>query len=315
MSKILQVRNSTKDFNSYRAARVKSLFNAENGSEFNFDIEVDLSGEWTIGVIVGPSGSGKTSLGSLIFDECGITNLYEGWEDNKPIIDCIAPDGDFNDVTGALANVGFELFRKSNGLITNKEISQILSVPEKTISAWKSRDGWNIILQNKNVNTTNNNCSIDDKDKSELMVGTSENGVEKKLQNYVKNSCGTVLFSILSDEEKDIYRSLDIDPYIILSEEIKFLQLRKLRIIKELKKLEENSSDTETQHLKKLCKIKTPIKQNGKTIEIPNEVLKDVQISQKQYRKLDDIIALEEVLNKITGQLIKLIKQLNDLKK
>lgn len=209
----------------------------------------------------------------------------------------------------------FELFRKSNGLITNKEISQILSVPEKTISAWKSRDGWNIILQNKNVNTTNNNCSIDDKDKSELMVGTSENGVEKKLQNYVKNSCGTVLFSILSDEEKDIYRSLDIDPYIILSEEIKFLQLRKLRIIKELKKLEENSSDTETQHLKKLCKIKTPIKQNGKTIEIPNEVLKDVQISQKQYRKLDDIIALEEVLNKITGQLIKLIKQLNDLKK
>ncbi|EPI26143.1 hypothetical protein D352_00117 [Enterococcus faecium LA4B-2] len=209
----------------------------------------------------------------------------------------------------------FELFRKSNGLITNKEISQILSVPEKTISAWKSRDGWNIILQNKNVNTTNNNCSIDDKDKSELMVGTSENGVEKKLQNYVKNSCGTVLFSILSDEEKDIYRSLDIDPSIILSEEIKFLQLRKLRIIKELKKLEENSSDTETQHLKKLCKIKTPIKQNGKTIEIPNEVLKDVQISQKQYRKLDDIIALEEVLNKITGQLIKLIKQLNDLKK
>ncbi|MDU0319168.1 MULTISPECIES: hypothetical protein [unclassified Enterococcus] len=106
MSKILQVRNSTKDFNSYRAARVKSLFNAENGSEFNFDIEVDLSGEWTIGVIVGPSGSGKTSLGSLIFDDCGITDLYEGWEDNKPIVDCIAPKGDFNDVTGALANVG-----------------------------------------------------------------------------------------------------------------------------------------------------------------------------------------------------------------
>lgn len=106
MTKTLKVRNKTENFNSYRSARVKSLFNAENGSEFNFDIEVDLTGDWTIGVVVGPSGSGKTSLGNLIFDNCGITDLYAGWDDTKPIVDCISPEGDFNDVTGALANVG-----------------------------------------------------------------------------------------------------------------------------------------------------------------------------------------------------------------
>jgi hypothetical protein len=38
----LKVRNSCKDFNSYRAARVKSLFNAESGAEFNLDAELDI---------------------------------------------------------------------------------------------------------------------------------------------------------------------------------------------------------------------------------------------------------------------------------
>lgn len=102
----IKIRNRTEDFTSYRAARVKSLFNAETGSQFNFDVDVDLSGDWTIGVVVGPSGSGKTSIGNVILNGCGITDLYEGWDNTKPIVDCIAPGGDFNDVTGALANVG-----------------------------------------------------------------------------------------------------------------------------------------------------------------------------------------------------------------
>jgi len=62
----LEVRNSCKDFNSYRAARVKSLFNAESGAEFNLDAELDIDdSNWKIGVIVGSSGSGKSSLGRM----------------------------------------------------------------------------------------------------------------------------------------------------------------------------------------------------------------------------------------------------------
>jgi len=61
--------------------------------------------DWKVGLIVGPSGSGKTSLGSKIFNE-PIHDLYAGWDVDKPIIDCIAPEGDFNSVTGALSAVG-----------------------------------------------------------------------------------------------------------------------------------------------------------------------------------------------------------------
>lgn len=93
MTKI-EVHNRVSDFNSYRASRVKSLFNAENGCNFDLEIDADLSGEWTIGVVVGPSGSGKTSIGKVIFDgENKLHDYTKGWASDKPIIDCIAEGG------------------------------------------------------------------------------------------------------------------------------------------------------------------------------------------------------------------------------
>jgi GNAT superfamily N-acetyltransferase len=98
--------NRCSDFNSYRAARVKSLFNAESGCNFNLDADLAIDdADWKVGLIVGPSGSGKTSVGRQLF---GPDALYEpaGWAADKPIVDCIAPKGDFDAVTGALAAVG-----------------------------------------------------------------------------------------------------------------------------------------------------------------------------------------------------------------
>ena len=102
----IDVNNRCSDYNSYRAARVKSLFNAESGC--NFDLAVDIpidDSDWGIGVIVGPSGSGKTSLGRKIFGEDAFYSP-SGWPEDAPIVDAIAPGGDFNAVTGALAAVG-----------------------------------------------------------------------------------------------------------------------------------------------------------------------------------------------------------------
>lgn len=104
---IVQVRNKTQDFNGYRSARVKSLFNAERGSEFSLDADIPIEGiDWKIGLIVGPSGSGKTSIGRELFGGGKITDLYAGWPADMPIVEAISPGGDFNQVTGALASVG-----------------------------------------------------------------------------------------------------------------------------------------------------------------------------------------------------------------
>lgn len=103
----IEVRNKTTDYNTYRAARVKSLFNPEKGNEFSIDADIDVdSHPWSIGLIVGPSGSGKTSIGRNLFGGGKIVDIYGGWDRDRPIIDCILPDGDFDLVTSALANVG-----------------------------------------------------------------------------------------------------------------------------------------------------------------------------------------------------------------
>lgn len=106
----LEIRHSCEDFNSYRAARVKSLFNATTGYNWSKDVELPIEDKnWQIGLIVGASGSGKTSVGRMIAEQLGggeIYDLYAGWDRNKPIVDCIAGDGDFNTVTAALSSVG-----------------------------------------------------------------------------------------------------------------------------------------------------------------------------------------------------------------
>lgn len=98
----IEIRNRCREADSYRAARVQSLFNVESGARFDLDAELPIDDAgWQIGVIVGPSGSGKTSIGRAIGP------LYApAWPAELPIIDAIAPDGAFDAVTAALSAVG-----------------------------------------------------------------------------------------------------------------------------------------------------------------------------------------------------------------
>lgn len=102
----IEVHNRCPHYTSYRAARVQSLFNAETGQAFDLEAELGIDdGDWKVGVIVGPSGSGKTSMGRMVL---GDDALWTGgvWPEDAPIVDAIAPEGDFNDVTAALGAVG-----------------------------------------------------------------------------------------------------------------------------------------------------------------------------------------------------------------
>lgn len=110
MSTAIHIDQSVPAYNSYRAARTKSLFNAtdEQATRFTLDIdlpiEVDDQANWSIGVVVGPSGSGKSSIGHTLW---GGDAFYEAadWPD-VPIIDAIATDGNYDSVTAALASAG-----------------------------------------------------------------------------------------------------------------------------------------------------------------------------------------------------------------
>lgn len=101
----LKVTHECPDFNSYRAALVKSLYNVDTGSHVSLEADLPLEDAgWKLGLIVGPSGSGKSSLGQAAWD--GQAGREFPWPADKPIIDVIAPDGDWRAVTSALASVG-----------------------------------------------------------------------------------------------------------------------------------------------------------------------------------------------------------------
>ena len=102
----INIKHTCEDFTSFRAEKVKSLFNAESGHTWQHIAELPIEGDdWQIGLIVGPSGSGKTSIGKQIWNN-GIINLSEGWNPNLPIVEDIAPEKSINEVTAALSAVG-----------------------------------------------------------------------------------------------------------------------------------------------------------------------------------------------------------------
>lgn len=104
----ISIRHRSPRAESYRAARIKSLFNATDDQATRFELDADLDVEddtWSIGVVVGPSGSGKSSIGARIWDD---TPVYVGdsWPDDAPIVDAISPGGQVDDVTAALSQAG-----------------------------------------------------------------------------------------------------------------------------------------------------------------------------------------------------------------
>ncbi|EMF0218280.1 small subunit of terminase [Enterococcus hirae] len=215
----------------------------------------------------------------------------------------------------------FELFKKSNGTITNREISEKLSVPEKTISAWKSRDKWNEVLQKDECSTSNNHCSTTNKGGAPIgnqnargNKGNSRASPPVGNKNALKTGeYETIFYKTLSDEEKDIYSNLNNDPSFVLSEEIRLLKIRQLRMMKRIKEAESGLNDEEIDRLQQLRKIKTPIEKDGRKLEIKREVMQDVQVSRKIHRKIDDILSIEDSLTRISNQLAKAIKQMNEL--
>lgn len=103
----IEVKHSCRNFKTFRAEKVKSLFNPESGHEWSHTADIPVEGDdWQIGLVVGPSGSGKTSIGKQLWPGVEIHDLYEGWNNDLPIVDNIAPDADMTVPTGALSAVG-----------------------------------------------------------------------------------------------------------------------------------------------------------------------------------------------------------------
>ncbi|EME3514470.1 small subunit of terminase [Enterococcus faecium] len=215
-------------------------------------------------------------------------------------------------------NEAKRIWLESNGEKQLKEIASELNVSDSQVRKWKSQDKWSAELKsnvtNGKSNVTNQGGAPIGNQNAKGNKGNSRASPPKRNKNALKTGeYETIFFDTLSDDEKDIYSSLDDDPSFVLSEEIRLLKIRQLRMMKRIKEAESGLNDEEVDRLQQMRKIKTPIEKDGKKLEIKREVMQDVQVSRKTYRKIDDILSIEDALTRISNQLTKAIKQLNAL--
>ncbi|HAR1646870.1 TPA: small subunit of terminase [Enterococcus faecium] len=210
------------------------------------------------------------------------------------------------------------IWLESNGEKQLKEIASELNVSDSQVRKWKSQDKWSAELKsnvtNGKSNVTNQGGAPLGNQNAKGNKGNSRASPPMGNKNALKTGeYETIFFETLSDEEKDIYSSLNDDPSFVLSEEIRLLKIRQFRMMKRIQQAEAGLNDEEVERLQQLRKIKTPIEKNGKKLEIKREVMQDVQISRKTHRKIDDILSIEDSLTRISNQLAKAIKQMNEL--
>lgn len=211
-----------------------------------------------------------------------------------------------------------KIWLESNGEKQLKEIASELNVSDSQVRKWKSQDKWSAELKS-NVTNGKSNVTFQGgapfgNQNAKGNKGNSRASSPVGNKNALKTGeYETIFYETLSDEEKDIYSNLNNDPSYVLSEEIRLLKIRQLRMMKRIKEAESGLNDEEVDRLQQLRKIKMPIEKNGKKLEIKREVMQDVQVSRKTYRKIDDILSIEDALTRISNQLTKAIKQLNAL--
>lgn len=211
-----------------------------------------------------------------------------------------------------------EIWLKSNGKKVLKELANELNVSDSQIRKWKSIDKWADELKgnvtNSKSNVTNKGGAPPGNKNAVGNKGNKSASPPKRNKNAVKTGeYETIFADLLSDEEKDIYSNMNDDPFFILEEEIRILKIRQYRMLKRIKDAEAGLNDEEVERLQQLRKVKEPSVIDGKMVTVKREVLKDVQVTRKTFRKLDDILAIEEALTRISNQLTKAIKQQNAL--
>lgn len=211
-----------------------------------------------------------------------------------------------------------EIWLKSDGKKLLKEIAEELGVSDSQIRKWKSLDKWTVELKgnvtNGKSNVTNRGGAPPGNKNAKGNRGNSRASPPPKNKNALKTGeYETIFEDFLSDEEKEIYSDLSEDPFSVLSEEIKLLKIRQRRMMQRIKDAEEGLNQEEIERLQQLRKVKEPTVVNDKVVTIKREVLKDVQVSRKQFRKIDNILAIEDALTRVSAQLTKAIKQLNEL--
>lgn len=211
-----------------------------------------------------------------------------------------------------------EIWLKSDGEKLLKDIAKEIGVSDSQIRKWKSIDKWSAELKgnvtNDKGNVTNQVGAPLGNQNAKGNKGNSRASPPKGNKNAIKTGeYETIFAEYLSDDEKDIYSTMSDDPSFIMSEEVRLLKIRQLRMLRRIQEAESGLDQSEQQILYELRGRKKVMERKGKSIEVSLPELQMTEMKEKTFRKINDILAIEEALTRISNQLTRSIKQLSEL--
>lgn len=225
-----------------------------------------------------------------------------------------------------------KLYLESRGKLMPKDIAEMLDVSPSMISKWKSQDKWEAILNGEIPDLPYDHPNSKGKGKrnrqnyqapkgNQFAKGNRGNTKPKTgNKNAVKHGLyETISFDFLDKDEKDMVVDMlttEYDPLMNINETIVELRIRQRRMMRRIQELEDNLTEVEkdTLSIHRMRKDGVDIDiVDGYAVEIPKYGLKEIERHETSYRKITDILAIEEALTKITDSLLRAIKTRNDI--
>lgn len=217
-------------------------------------------------------------------------------------------------------DIAKEIWLESKGKKILKDIAQELGVSDSQIRKWKSLDKWGDDLKS---NVTNGKSNVTNKggaptgNKNAIgNKGNSRASPPRGNKNALKTGeYETIFAEYLSDEEKGIYQSITDDPFFVMSEEVRLLKIRQRRMMQRIADAEAGLNEKEQEMLYELRGRKTLIesKKSGKKVEVEVPDLVLTEMKEHSFRKINDVLLIEDALTRVSNTLQKAIKQLNEL--
>ncbi|MEK5238058.1 phage terminase small subunit-related protein [Paenibacillus sp. FSL L8-0470] len=237
-----------------------------------------------------------------------------------------------------------QMWLESGGTMKLKDIAATLSISDSKVRKWKTMDSWEDELKGSVSPEFKGSAPIETKGSAPLRGAPKGNknaagnrgGAPPGNQNAKGNSGGaggplgnkkavttgeheTIWLDTLTETEQQLLEQINTDSLVQADESIAMYSLRERRMMLRIKELMDGLSETERSVWYEMKAIKEVAEihdeKTGITKKIPhsrNEMMES-KIEEKGFRKLDDIVKLEEALTRIQDKKIRAIELKNRL--
>lgn len=199
-----------------------------------------------------------------------------------------------------------------------RDIAAALFVGENKVRKWKSIDHWEEELKG-NRNAVGNRGGAPPGNQNAKGNSGGAGGPPGNKKAVTTGEHETIWMDSLTETEQQLIDQVDTDPIVQANESLYLLTIRERRMMLRIKALMDGLSETERKVWYEMKAIKEVAEihdeKTGITKKIPhsrNEMMES-KIEEKGFRKLDDIVKLEEALTRIQDKKIRAIELKNRL--